>query len=141
MNRTWLAHMQARHESGELATARLSHEQRQRDAARRAAEIEAAWQQHTSKLRGRTGAIKAHASLVVSLREQQNHRCCYCGVRMADQVGSTDVPTGWTLEHIVPRSRRGTDAPDNLAIACHRCNQARGDKVVSWPDGTITGWA
>ena len=31
-----------------------------------------------------------------------------------------------TVEHILPRSHGGTDAPENLALACARCNHQKG---------------
>lgn len=34
-----------------------------------------------------------------------------------------------TPEHLTPRSKGGTDALDNLALACSRCNGARGSDV------------
>lgn len=38
-----------------------------------------------------------------------------------------------TLEHLVPKSRGGTDRLDNLAPACRPCNWSRGNK--STPPG------
>ena len=31
----------------------------------------------------------------------------------------------FTIDHLVPQSLGGTDEPDNLALACTRCNQRR----------------
>ena len=45
-----------------------------------------------------------------------NHTCIYCGARPAVRG---------TIEHIVPRSRGGSDRVDNLAWACYDCNQTR----------------
>jgi hypothetical protein len=56
--------------------------------------------------------------------ELQNDRCCWCGKRMMDDGPRDDRST---FEHIVPLSKGGADAPDNLAIACYGCNQRRGD--------------
>jgi HNH endonuclease len=33
------------------------------------------------------------------------------------------------MEHIQPRSSGGSDLPDNLAVACYRCNEFKGSKV------------
>ena len=27
-----------------------------------------------------------------------------------------------TIDHVIPKSKGGTDAPDNLVVACHSCN-------------------
>lgn len=58
----------------------------------------------------------------VGLRERQyvaeraRHLCEYC--RSPENV-SVDP---YVVEHILPTSREGTSAPDNLALACGGCN-------------------
>jgi hypothetical protein len=47
-------------------------------------------------------------------------RCVYCG--------ATD--TRLEVEHLVPRSQGGSDRVSNLAIACHPCNQAKGNQNI-----------
>ena len=42
--------------------------------------------------------------------------CFYCG-----QIGRT-------LDHVVPKSRGGSDDRENLVIACERCNSSKGNK-------------
>lgn len=46
--------------------------------------------------------------------------CVYCG--------QTDVPL--EVEHIIPRSRGGTDRVDNLTISCTDCNQEKGSQTA-----------
>jgi 5-methylcytosine-specific restriction endonuclease McrA len=46
--------------------------------------------------------------------------CAYCG--------NTDVPL--EVEHIVPKSRGGTDRVSNLTIACRNCNLKKGDQTA-----------
>ena len=36
-----------------------------------------------------------------------------------------------TAEHLLPRSRRGRAVPENLAVACRRCNKRRRTKPVA----------
>ncbi|MBC6478764.1 MAG: HNH endonuclease [Hormoscilla sp. GM7CHS1pb] len=48
------------------------------------------------------------------------HQCAYCGAK--------EVPL--EIEHIHPKSKGGSDRVSNLAIACHKCNQKKGDKHV-----------
>jgi 5-methylcytosine-specific restriction endonuclease McrA len=55
------------------------------------------------------------------LCEEQNHRCCYCGIHF----GQSSDPSEATIEHITPLSRGGQDHPDNIAIACRGCNTRR----------------
>jgi|SRR3989344_1486253 len=58
------------------------------------------------------------------LGEAQNWRCCYCGIRMLNISNFKDEPT---LEHVIPKSKKGPDHPDNLVIACFDCNQTAAD--------------
>src|SRR5439155_2183539 len=48
------------------------------------------------------------------------HRCAYCG-------GSL-LPL--ELDHVVPRSRGGSDRSSNLVAACHGCNQQKGNQPI-----------
>jgi 5-methylcytosine-specific restriction endonuclease McrA len=51
------------------------------------------------------------------------YRCAYCHQEA--------TPTNrWEVDHIVPRSRGGSDRPANLALSCHACNQAKGDQTA-----------
>ncbi len=47
--------------------------------------------------------------------------CAYCG--------KCDVPL--EIEHIRPNSRGGSDRISNLCLACHQCNQAKGNKTAA----------
>jgi len=51
------------------------------------------------------------------LLEKWQRKCAYCGKK--------NVPL--EVEHIVPKSRGGSDRVSNLTIACHECNQKKGD--------------
>ncbi|NEQ36432.1 MAG: HNH endonuclease [Okeania sp. SIO3I5] len=50
------------------------------------------------------------------LLEKWGRSCAYCG--------ATDTPL--EVEHIIPRSKGGSNRVSNLAIACHQCNQNKG---------------
>ena len=50
------------------------------------------------------------------LLEQWGRRCAYCGAE--------GVPL--EKDHIVPKSRGGTDRVSNLAVSCRACNRAKG---------------
>lgn len=61
------------------------------------------------------------------LSEAQNWKCCWCGCE------TTDVRKVWnasTIEHVMPKSVGGSDDPENLAMSCNRCNNARGNMTV-----------
>jgi 5-methylcytosine-specific restriction endonuclease McrA len=60
------------------------------------------------------------------------YRCAYCG---REHVA-------FELDHIVPRSRGGSDRVSNLAASCHDCNAAKGNQTASeWghPDVEVRG--
>jgi 5-methylcytosine-specific restriction endonuclease McrA len=54
------------------------------------------------------------------LLEKWGRRCAYCG--------AAGVPL--EKDHIVPRSRGGSDRVSNLAVSCRRCNLAKGDRTA-----------
>ena len=54
------------------------------------------------------------------LLEKWGRKCAYCGKK--------DVPL--EIEHIVPKSGGGSDHVSNLTIACHECNQAKGNQTA-----------
>lgn len=45
-------------------------------------------------------------------------RCAYC------------TATARTVDHVVPRSRGGRHAWDNVVAACRRCNAVKGDRML-----------
>jgi len=54
------------------------------------------------------------------LLEKFQRHCVYCG--------KTDTPL--EVEHIIPKSRGGSDQLSNLTLACHDCNQAKGNQTA-----------
>ena len=49
---------------------------------------------------------------------RDGHRCVYC------QAPATSI------DHVVPRSRGGAHAWENVVSACHRCNHVKADKAL-----------
>ncbi len=54
------------------------------------------------------------------LLEKFNRQCAYCG--------KEDVPL--EVEHIIPKSRGGSNRVDNLTISCHNCNQEKDSQTA-----------
>lgn len=54
------------------------------------------------------------------LLEKFQRQCCYCDKK--------DTPL--QIEHIVPKSRGGSDRVSNLCLACETCNTAKGNRDV-----------
>jgi hypothetical protein len=50
-----------------------------------------------------------------------NYRCAYCH-QSSDR---------FELDHILPRSRHGSNRVSNLCLACHTCNATKGDRTAS----------
>ncbi len=65
------------------------------------------------------------------MHERQQGRCYYCGAKLFP-VGIWPKSTKfegtrrYQVEHAQPVSRGGTDAPDNLRLACEECNRHKG---------------
>ncbi len=49
---------------------------------------------------------------------RDRHRCQYCGSERH-----------LTVDHVVPRSKGGTDTWDNLVTSCAPCNRKKGDSA------------
>jgi hypothetical protein len=54
------------------------------------------------------------------LLDKWGRTCAYCG--------KTNVPL--EVEHIVPKSRGGTDRVSNLTLSCRKCNLKKGDQTA-----------
>ncbi|MFH7321407.1 RNA-guided endonuclease IscB [Desulfurivibrio sp. D14AmB] len=54
------------------------------------------------------------------LLEKFSRTCAYCGAK--------NLPL--EIEHVVPRSRGGSDRVSNLTLACRECNIAKGNQLV-----------
>ena len=52
--------------------------------------------------------------------QKWNRKCAYCGIE--------NVP--FEMEHIVAKSKGGSNRVSNLCLSCHSCNQAKGNKPV-----------
>jgi 5-methylcytosine-specific restriction endonuclease McrA len=59
-------------------------------------------------------------------------RVCFGGTATAVLIAAT---TASTIDHVVPRSRGGQDAWDNLVACCLKCNNIKGDRTpaeIGW---------
>lgn len=62
-------------------------------------------------------------SMRARVREQAGHRCGYCLARQEY------LPWILEIEHIIPKSKGGTDDERNLWLACHSCNLYKSDQT------------
>ena len=74
------------------------------------------------------GRFRISASARSEIYENAGWVCSLCKspVRPDEDVNHPRYPT---LDHIVPRSRGGSDDPSNLRLACRQCNTLRGSNV------------
>ncbi len=71
----------------------------------------------TQYQQGTRAGWEARAYLLV----KYEYRCDYCS--------KTDTP--FEVDHILPRSRGGSNRISNLCLACHACNQEKGDQTAA----------
>jgi len=88
---------------------------------------------------GRATRCKAHArprrivagtawrSVRAKVLKRDGYRCRYCGEKAT------------SVDHVLPHSRGGTDAPENLVACCRWCNTSKGSKTpAEWRRGELT---
>ncbi|AWM25001.1 HNH endonuclease [Sinorhizobium fredii] len=66
---------------------------------------------------------------ILQLFGKQGGKCCYCGVHVTLSYRWSDQqrPDAATLEHLQRRADGGSNHPDNLAMACKKCNDGRAE--------------
>jgi 5-methylcytosine-specific restriction endonuclease McrA len=68
------------------------------------------------------GRVYGYADKKAYLLERENYCCIYCGIHASQAK--------MEIEHVIPRSRGGTDSLNNLVLSCETCNQAKGSQDV-----------
>ncbi|HET8933674.1 MAG TPA: HNH endonuclease [Polyangiales bacterium] len=61
-------------------------------------------------------------------REYWVGRCIHCQSKVTVPLAS-DEPASGTLEHIIAKHHDGTNALENLSVACARCNRGKGKRL------------
>ncbi|EJC75597.1 HNH endonuclease [Rhizobium leguminosarum bv. trifolii WSM2012] len=72
---------------------------------------------------------KVKRSVLLKLFDLQNGRCCYCDrfVILSADRRIQQWSEAATIEHLQRRADGGSNHIHNLAMACRRCNNERGD--------------
>ncbi len=60
-------------------------------------------------------------------REVWLGKCLHCNAHLLIGLDGEPISRA-TIEHIIPQAHGGTDALENLALACARCNQGKGKR-------------
>lgn len=70
---------------------------------------------------------------ILKLIEAEHNICYLCNEECGPKVDSIDV--GWkrspTVEHVIPRSKGGTDTWDNVRLAHVSCNSKKSTRILS----------
>ena len=71
--------------------------------------------------------------------EIQAGLCFYCGTEMTVGAarGQPRMPSDITIDHYVPKALSGSNHPDNLVLACFKCNQRKGSKSPVMEEGEL----
>jgi len=70
--------------------------------------------------------------------KQQEGKCAYCGCSMVRSKDIKDIllqstahfrSNYCTIDHIIPLSREGLHEPENIVLACRKCNARKHNKT------------
>lgn len=56
--------------------------------------------------------------------------CLKCGIRTGDKRGRKTILL--TIDHVIPKSKGGSNLDDNLQTLCKKCNGEKGDTHVDY---------
>ena len=68
------------------------------------------------------GKMFGYADKKAYLLEREKYCCIYCGIHASQAK--------MQIEHVIPKSKGGTDSLNNLVLSCEACNQAKGNQDV-----------
>jgi 5-methylcytosine-specific restriction endonuclease McrA len=66
-----------------------------------------------------------HAAVRELVRRRAGNRCEYCLLKQEHLPFAT-----FHVEHVIPRTHGGDDAPANLALACDQCHAHKGTNLT-----------
>jgi 5-methylcytosine-specific restriction endonuclease McrA len=71
--------------------------------------------------------MKAYSrNQILILFSKNNGKCFYCGVCLVEEAEAKRTPQ---VDHIVPKSKNGSNKIDNLCLVCRYCNSAKNNKT------------
>ena len=68
------------------------------------------------------GRLYGYVDKKAYLLERERGCCIYCGIHASKAK--------MQIDHVVPKSKGGTDSLNNLVLSCHECNQVKGSQDV-----------
>jgi 5-methylcytosine-specific restriction endonuclease McrA len=95
-----------------------------------------------SKERG-AGGTYTEADLS-DLYELQQGKCCWCRKQLVNRLIDRTATRNnmFTIDHVRPIHRQGTNWAWNLVLVCRRCNSSRRDRLVllEWQPPAMLNW-
>ncbi|HYH14143.1 MAG TPA: HNH endonuclease [Flavisolibacter sp.] len=73
-------------------------------------------------------------------KPQNPNKCYYCERPFNIIPHNSDKPLKKTKDHIVPKSKNGGHSSLNIVLACHICNQLKGNKTLEEFESLLTEW-
>lgn len=87
--------------------------------------------------------LKGRTRMLTQLLIQHNDKCVYCGVELALKTYGDRSLRVACIDHMLPRSRGGSDLITNLTCCCRRCNTQKSDRTPEeyeqWKRSNIFG--
>ncbi|WP_254923148.1 HNH endonuclease [Rhodococcus sp. OK302] len=84
----------------------------------------------SQKIKWRKSAAGQRALMTTKLRDmiktRDNHTCRYCSISL-----SAEPHLLLEVDHIMPVSKGGLTAPENLQTLCWRCNRTKSNKIIA----------
>jgi len=71
---------------------------------------------------------KLHEVRKRKIWEKTEGKCYYCGKVLVENQNDGRDHAAWTMDHVTPRAKGGSDALNNLVPCCVECNQSKNDK-------------
>ncbi|TET56939.1 MAG: HNH endonuclease [Promethearchaeota archaeon] len=71
---------------------------------------------------------KLHEARKIKIWEKTQGKCYYCGKILMINLNDGKNHAAWTMDHVTPKTKGGTNTLDNLVPCCSECNQTKNDK-------------
>lgn len=78
------------------------------------------------KIAARMGSSRTRRKKRLLIERDGGH-CKFCNVQLTLDI---NAPNQMSLDHVVPRSKGGSNDITNLQLLCRICNTAKADKIL-----------
>ena len=67
---------------------------------------------------------------MVTALKNLNYKCPYCGEKIYLESGWSEFSVGFVIDHVIAKSKGGTNKRSNLLPCCANCNSSKGPKSL-----------